>query len=83
MSNVDGVRTALLQFMAVIPLDTKAALMLTAEELAILHLSLEIVQETMERHTSPISDLGGFGSLRQKVEAVLSQAGYGGDARSR
>lgn len=81
MANVDGVRAAILRFMETMPLDTTAALLLTAGELAVLHLSLEILQDMMERHTTEVYALAEFGSLRKKVEDVLSQAGYGGDAR--
>ena len=81
MSNVDGVRAAVLAFLETMPLDATCALLLKTDELAVLHMSLATLQEWYERSGAHVKDMEIFGRLQHKVETVLSQAGYGGDPR--
>lgn len=83
MANVEGVREAVFAFMDQIDPDARAALLLQASELAFLHYLLEVMQEHFESADTPVESLLIFGLLRNKVEAVLCQAGYGGDPRAR
>lgn len=81
MTNVEGVRTALLKFIETIPVDTTLVLPLKMDELVVLHSALTSWQELHEKFGTPTEVMEPFGRLRQKVEKALAQAGYGGDPR--
>ena len=77
MTNLDGVRAAVLKFIESTPGDQSFVVVLHAHELAVLHLTLELFQEMIERSGLDASVLEGLGVARKAVESVLVQAGYG------
>ena len=81
MTNVKGVSTALLEFVATIEPDTTLLLPLKIDELAVLHSALTTIQSLLEKSGTSDDAMKPFGRARQKVEKALSQAGYGGDPR--
>lgn len=81
MTDVEGVRTALLTFIDKMPLDATCALLLKTDELVMLHLALSTLQSWYEQSEMREVEMETFARVRQKVEHVLSQAGYGGDQR--
>ena len=81
MTNVEGVRTALLKFVETMSMHTTLVLLLTTEELVVLHSTLTTVQELHEKSGMSDDAMAPFGKLRHRVEKALSQAGYGGDPR--
>ena len=77
MTNLAGVRAAVLKFIESTPSNRSFVVVLHAHELAILHLTLELFQEMIERTGLDASALEGLGVARKAVEDVLRQAGYG------
>jgi len=81
MANIEGVHAALREWIQTIDPSAKVALLLTAGEIAILHLWLESMQEAIEQSQFSGGDFEVFAMIRKKVEDLLVQAGYGGDLR--
>ena len=79
MTNVDGVRAAIRKYIETTPSDHSMIIMLQAHDAAILHLTLEIFQEMIERSTVDATALEGLGKAREAVEKALRQTGYGRD----
>ena len=81
MANVDAVKDALLEWITGRDPDATCALLLKTDEIALLHLSLEIFQDMMEKDQGSPQEMIILGKLRKKVEGVLIQGGYGGTGR--
>ena len=80
MANVDGVSTEIMRWLETRDPEAKCALVLTAHELGMLHLGLELVQSVLEHTPGNEADPEAFGPVREKVEKLLVQGGYGGAA---
>lgn len=81
MTNVEGVRTALLKFAETMPSETTLVVLLKVDELVVCHSALTTMQDLQEKAGASDDAMAVFGRLRQKIEKALSQAGYGGDPR--
>ena len=81
MANVKGVSEEIERWLQTTDPEKQCALIFTAHELGMLHLALELVQEVIERTGGADADPEAFGPVRAKVEKLLVQAGYGGNAK--
>lgn len=81
MSGVNAVQEALLAWLPEVDPDSRLVVMFDPMELATLHLLLAELQEKIEDAPRRADELVTLGAIRKRVEAALSQAGYGGDPR--
>ena len=81
MANVAGVSEEIERWLATTDPDAACVLPLTAHELGMLHLAMELVQELLERLPDSGTDPEAFGPVRLAIERLLVKGGYGGSTK--